>query len=86
MLNDAQLSRDMAKVSSSDVVQTVRYLTTLSWFLQGELGKLEQSISEGRREREKKLSEYRQQVEEKKEFQEKVERRVSHACYLRYAR
>ena len=55
-------------------------------FLQGELAKLEQSISEGRREREKKLSEYRQQVEEKKEFQEKVERRVNSACYLRYAR
>ena len=45
------------------------------------MGKLEQSISEGRREREKKLSEYRQQVEEKKEFQEKVERRVS-PCLL----
>lgn len=45
--------------------------------LQSELAKLEQRISEGRREREKKLSEYRQQVEEKKEFQEKVERRVS---------
>ena len=48
------------------------------------MGKLEQSISEDRRKREKKLSEYRQQVEEKKEFQEKVERRVSRACYLRY--
>ena len=50
------------------------------------MGKLEQSISEGRREMAKKLSDYRQQVEEKKELQEKVERRVSHACYLRDAR
>ena len=76
MLSDAQLSRDMAKVSPPDAtVQTVQTQHTLH--LQSELAKLEQRISEGRRKREKELSEYRQQVEEKKEFQEKVERRVS---------
>ena len=33
-------------------------------------------MSESRREREKVLTEYRKQAEEKKEFAEKVERRV----------
>lgn len=34
-------------------------------------------MAESRREREKVLAEYRRQAEEKKEFKEKVERRVS---------
>lgn len=34
-------------------------------------------MGESRREREKVLAEYRQQANEKKEFAEKVERRVS---------
>ncbi len=42
-----------------------------------ELARQEQSMAESRREREKVLSEYRKQAEEKKEFAEKVERRVS---------
>ena len=42
-----------------------------------ELSRQEQSMAESRREREKVLSEYRKQAEEKKEFADKVERRVS---------
>lgn len=42
-----------------------------------ELGRQEQSMAESRREREKVLAEYRRQAEEKKDFKEKVERRVS---------
>ncbi len=42
-----------------------------------ELGRQEQSMAESRREREKVLSEYRRQAEEKKEFADKVEKRVS---------
>lgn len=41
------------------------------------MSRQEQSMAESRREREKVLSEYRKQAEEKKEFQEKVEKRVS---------
>lgn len=42
-----------------------------------ELARQEQSMAESRREREKVLSEYRKQAEEKKEFADKVEKRVS---------
>ncbi len=45
--------------------------------LQAELTKQEQSMTESRRERDKVLGEYRKQATEKKEFAEKVERRVS---------
>ena len=34
-------------------------------------------MAETRREREKEIAEYRKQAEEKKDFKEKVERRVS---------
>ncbi len=49
----------------------------LLYLLQAELTKQEQSMTESRRERDKVLSEYRKQANEKKEFAEKVERRVS---------
>jgi chromosome segregation ATPase len=41
-----------------------------------ELGRQEQSMAESRRQRDKVLAEYRRQAEEKKEFKEKVERRL----------
>ena len=44
---------------------------------QTELSRQEQSMAESRREREKVLAEYRKQAEEKKDFAERVERRVS---------
>ena len=44
-----------------------------------ELGRLEQSVYESKREREAALAEYKRQAEEKKEHAEKVEKRVS--CY-----
>ena len=50
--------------------------------VQMELGRQEQSMAESRREREKVLAEYRRQAEEKKEFKEKVERRVSPFLFL----
>ena len=46
-------------------------------FSQTELSRQEQSMAESRKEREVVLSEYRKQADEKKEFAEKVERRVS---------
>ena len=42
-----------------------------------ELSRQEQSMAESRRERDKVLADYRRQAEEKREFKEKVERRVS---------
>ena len=44
---------------------------------QTELSRQEQSMAESRREREKVLAEYRKQAEEKKDFAERVEKRVS---------
>ena len=44
--------------------------------LQAELVHQEQSMTESRRERDKVITEYRRQAEEKKEFAEKVEKRV----------
>ena len=44
--------------------------------LQTELGRLEQSMADSRKEREKVLAEYRAKANEKKEFADKVERRV----------
>lgn len=44
---------------------------------QTELARQEQSMAESRKEREIVLSDYRKQADEKKEFAEKVERRVS---------
>lgn len=44
---------------------------------QTELSRQEQSMAESRRERDKVLAEYRKQAEEKKDFAERVERRVS---------
>lgn len=41
-----------------------------------ELGRQEQSMAESRRERERILADYRKQAEEKKDFKEKVERRL----------
>lgn len=54
-----------------------RYIVGSFLFLQTELSHQEQSMSEWRRERDRVLLDYRKQAEEKKEFQEKVERRVS---------
>ena len=58
----------------------------MHWFLrliystflhpQTELARQEQSMAESRKEREVVLSDYRKQADEKKEFAEKVERRV----------
>ena len=45
--------------------------------VQMELSRQEQSMGESRRERERVLADYRRQADEKKEFKEKVERRVS---------
>ena len=45
--------------------------------LQTELNRLEQSMADSRKQREKVLSDYRTKANEKKEFAEKVERRVS---------
>ena len=45
--------------------------------MQGELQHQEQSMASSRREREKVISEYRSKANERKEFQEKVERRVN---------
>ena len=44
--------------------------------MQTELARQEQSMAESRKEREVVLSDYRKQADEKKEFAEKVERRV----------
>jgi len=44
---------------------------------QAELSRQEQASSEARKERERILSEYKKQADEKKEFAERVERRVS---------
>ena len=48
-----------------------------------ELGKLEKSVYEAKREREAQLAEYKKQAEEKKEHAEKVEKRVrlSKICF-----
>lgn len=45
--------------------------------IQGELQHQEQTMASSRKERDKVLSEYRAKANERKEFQEKVERRVS---------
>ena len=42
-----------------------------------ELGKLEQSLFEAKKERDVKLEKYKKQAEEKKEHAEKVEKRVN---------
>ena len=44
--------------------------------IQTELSRQEQSMAESRKDREMVLSDYRKQADEKKEFAEKVERRV----------
>ena len=44
---------------------------------QTELSQQEQESSDARKEREKNLSDYKRQADEKKEFAERVERRVS---------
>ena len=43
-----------------------------------ELTKLEQSVFERKKEREKELAQYKKQAEEKKDHAEKVEKRVRH--------
>lgn len=49
-----------------------------------ELSRQEQSMAQSRKEREKVLAEYRRHAEEKKEFKEKVERRVR-CLHLHYS-
>lgn len=79
MCSDAQLAREMAKVGDCHHCRNLTSLLTIPppSLLQLELSRQEQSMAESRREREKVLCEYRRQAEEKKEFQEKVEKRVS---------
>ena len=45
--------------------------------VQSELSRLEQSMADSRKQREKVLADYRAKANEKKEFAEKVDRRVS---------
>lgn len=47
-----------------------------------ELSHQEQSMGESRKEREEVLVEYRKQVNEKKDFAEKVEKRVCFYCCI----
>ena len=80
MHNDAQLARDMAKVRVHHSVFMLEESAVCHSQL--ELARQEQSMAESRREREKVLAEYRRQAEEKKDFKEKVERRVSQCLIL----
>ena len=75
MYNDAQLARDMTKVCSASIVMIAVADVAC---VQLELSRQEQSMTETRRERERVLADYRRQAEEKKDFKEKVERRVSY--------
>ncbi len=58
-------------------VLTERWLSSYCCVFQSELSRLEQSMADSRKEREKVLADYRAKANEKKEFAEKVERRVS---------